>query len=438
MRRSLPMHPVQSPRPARPPGVSRIRGGLGAVAACVVLATAGAAPALGSPETDLRRTLSSAMRGAGGGSGAYVLNATDRRTLFAVRADTPRVLASNTKLFTTAAALALFGEEGTLPTEVLGDGALDEDGVWRGDLYLRGGGDPTFGSASFTRRSYGRGTDVAGLARQLEEIVGIREVAGRVIGDESRFDSRRGGPDSAYGVSVYVGPLSALLFNRGLATEGGRGFQRNPPLYAASRLEAALEKRGVRVRGAPSAGQTATDATPLAAAQSPHMARLVQITNKRSDNLFAELLLKSVGVAAGRSGTTAAGAAATEAFARRTGARARLADGSGLSRGNRAAPRQVGRFLDRLREREDFDVFFDSLAVAGRDGTLHNRMRRGPARGRCRGKTGTLSGVSALSGYCRSRSGDTIVFSILMNGVNPAGARALQDRMAAAMVRYRG
>ena len=71
--------------------------------------------------------------------------------MFAWRAGTPRILASNTKLFTTAAALARFGTEGTLGTEVLGDGELDEDGVWRGDLYLRGGGDPTFGSRRFTR-----------------------------------------------------------------------------------------------------------------------------------------------------------------------------------------------------------------------------------------------------------------------------------------------
>jgi len=65
-------------------------------------------------------------------------------------------------------------------------------------------------------------------------------------------------------------------------------------------------------------------------------------------------------------------------------------------------------------------------------------MRRGPARGRCRGKTGTISGVSAVSGYCRARSGDTYVFSILMNGVNPFGARKLQDSMLQAIAGTRG
>ena len=172
------------------------------------------------------------------------------------------------------------------------------------------------------------------------------------------------------------------------------------------------------------------------------MARLVQVTNKRSDNFFAEMLLKGLPLApaaeGGGVGTTAAGARAAERFGRELGASARLVDGSGLSEGNRASPRSVVRLLDAMRPRDEFNAFYRSLAVAGRDGTLHDRMRRGPARGRCRAKTGTLANVSALSGYCRSRSGRTLAFSILMNGVYPVAARRLQDRMAQAMARYDG
>ena len=76
-------------------------------------------------------------------------------------------------------------------------------------------------------------------------------MTGRVCGDESRFDSLRGGPDSGYGVSIWVGPLSALSYNRGLATEGGSAFQLNPPAFAAARLDAALEARGIAVRRKP-------------------------------------------------------------------------------------------------------------------------------------------------------------------------------------------
>jgi serine-type D-Ala-D-Ala carboxypeptidase/endopeptidase (penicillin-binding protein 4) len=90
-----------------------------------------------------------------------------------------------------------------------------------------------------------------------------------------------------------------------------------------------------------------------------------------------------------------------------------------------------------MQKRNEYPAFYDSLSIAGRDGTLKPRMRRGPARSRCRGKTGTLSNVSALSGYCRARSGEVYVFSILMNGSNPYGARAIQDRMAQALAGVR-
>jgi D-alanyl-D-alanine carboxypeptidase/D-alanyl-D-alanine-endopeptidase (penicillin-binding protein 4) len=113
-------------------------------------------------------------------------------------------------------------------------------------------------------------------------------------------------------------------------------------------------------------------------------------------------------------------------------------DGSGLSRSNRASPEQVALMLDRLRERPSFAAFFDSLPVAGREGTLSERMTDGPARDRCRAKTGSLTGVSALSGYCESVGGDLIVFSFLMERKDVPGARRLQDRMVEALARYAG
>jgi serine-type D-Ala-D-Ala carboxypeptidase/endopeptidase (penicillin-binding protein 4) len=397
------------------------------------------APAAGSPAADaaLGRALAAQMRYAGPSSGAFVVNATDGRVVLRRRQHTARVLASNTKLFTTAAALARFGTEGRLGTEVRGVGRLDEQGVWRGDLYLRGGGDPTFGSARFVRRAYGSGTTVEGLAAKVEE-AGIERVSGRVYGDESRFDALRGGPASGYGTSIWVGPLSALAFNRGLASERGLSFQRSPASFGAARLDAALERRGVRVARAPLARSTPAAATVLASVESPPMGRLAQLTNKPSDNFFAEMLLKGLGLQATGRGTTTRGARVAAGFARALGSAARLVDGSGLSHSNRASPFRVARLLTALLARDEFEAFRASLSVAGRDGTLAPRMRSGPARGRCRAKTGTLTGVSALSGYCQARSGDLYAFSILMNGVSISGARRLQDRMAQAMAGTRG
>jgi serine-type D-Ala-D-Ala carboxypeptidase/endopeptidase (penicillin-binding protein 4) len=439
--------PTQAPRP-------RIAARLilwTAIAAA--FATAIATPVASADERGLSARLAGAIAGAGSWSGAYVVNATSGRPVFAWSHTTPRILASNTKLFTTAAALAQFGTEGTLATEVRGRGGLRQGGVYRGDLYLVGGGDPTFGSQSFSGRAYGGGATVEALAAQLDR-AGIQRVAGRVLGDEFAFDSLRGGPDSGYGTSIWVGPLSALGYNRGLGNENGSSFQANPPAFAAARLTDALRRRGIAVTGAAGASTTPASARILAAVESPPMARLAALTNKPSDNYFAEMLVKALamriatpdqGASAPTTtaqtltqpeprvvirGTTAGGAKIAARFAKRLGAGpARLADGSGLSRLNRASPYRVVKLLLALRERDEFPAFSRSLSIAGRDGTLSTRMRGGPARGHCRGKTGTLSNVSAVSGYCRARSGDTYAFSILMNGVDPYGARSIQDSM---------
>ncbi|MEK6228656.1 MAG: D-alanyl-D-alanine carboxypeptidase/D-alanyl-D-alanine-endopeptidase [Actinomycetota bacterium] len=415
-----------------------------ALLAAALLAPAGsaAAPSKASEkaqasQSSLKSRLASAMRSAGSSSGAYVINSSTGRRAYRLRSTTPRILASNTKLFTTAATLAQYGVDGRLNTTVRGRGTLSVDGVFRGDLYLFGGGDPTFGSSSFVRRAYGSGGTVQALAEKLED-VGIRRVTGRVYGDESRFDSLRGGPESGYRISPYVGPLSALAYNRGLASENGRGYQSSPAGFAASALTSALRARGVRVAGAPRARTAPSGTEELAAVESPTMSRLAALTNKPSDNFFAEMLLKDLALSTGERGTTAAGASVATRFAARLGARpTRLADGSGLSRADRAAPARVVALLRAMQRRDEFQEFYSSLSIAGRDGTLGPRMRSGPARGNCRGKTGTLSNVSALSGYCRARSGDTYVFSILMNNVNPFGARQLQDQMAQAIAGVR-
>ncbi len=403
---------------------------------CLALLALLPAAAAAQDQALMVKRLTGQMRFAGTYSGAYVVNVSgDRpRTVFRWREHTPRILASNTKLFITTAALARFGREGTLGTEVLGTGELDVEGAYHGNLYLRGGGDPTFGSRRFTKRSYGDGATVQDLAELLDD-AGIQSVTGRVYGDESAFDSLRGGPDSGYGVSIWVGPLSALSYNRGLFTEGGRGFQANPPAFAAARLDDALEARDIPVRLKPRAGLTPAGATVLASVESPPMERLLRLTNKPSDNFFAETLLKDLAHIAGGVGTTARGARVATSFARALGARPRLVDGSGLSRGNRASPFSVVRLLSAMYGRDDYDPFVDSLAIAGQDGTLFDRMRRGAARYRCRGKTGTLSNVSALSGYCEAESGDNYAYSILMNGVYPLSARRLQDRMLQAIAK---
>jgi D-alanyl-D-alanine carboxypeptidase/D-alanyl-D-alanine-endopeptidase (penicillin-binding protein 4) len=120
------------------------------------------------------------------------------------------------------------------------------------------------------------------------------------------------------------------------------------------------------------------------------------------------------------------------------GIRTRAVDGSGLSRSNRTSPKAVVSLLTAMDESELAVPFEGSLPVAGRTGTLRDRMRHSAARDDCQAKTGTLSNVSALAGYCRTRDGGRVAFAFLMNYVYPWSARRLQDNMAGALARYDG
>ena len=397
------------------------------LALVLVLAVAGAASA-GAAVRDpakLRAALAREMGAAGGASGAWVYDGGSGRTVFKWKSAQRRVPASVQKLVTTATALDRLGPETRFETAVLADGGVAE-GTLDGDLYLRGSGDPTFGSAALDR--------LAGLVADT----GLERVNGRVWGDESFFDRLRGGPSSRFGTSPYVGPLSALAFNHGTLLPFGRGWQRDPPTFAAERLRVSLRRAEVTVAKKARAGSAPEAAQTIASVESPPLASIVRHTNQVSDNYYAEMLLKGVGARSGRVGSTSAGARVARSFAREAGFSARVADGSGLSRANLVSPRDVGRLLLDARGEPWFDSFYRSLPLAGKTGTLHTRMRGTRASGRCRAKTGTLSGVSALAGYCKAPDGDTVTFAVLMNRINVFAGRRAQDRIAALLASYAG
>lgn len=414
-----------------PPCIRRLAIALALLPALLVPA----APANAQSERDkLRAVLTREMRNAASSSGAYVADAETGAVLFGWKSGTRRILASNTKMFTNAAALAQHGPGTTFETAVLGTGTLDPaTGVYDGDLYLRGGGDPAFGTTAYNRSQYGGGASIETLAHSVRKL-GVERVRGGVVGDESLWDRLRGTSYSGFNGSAAIGgPLTALAFNHG-KTQAGR-FQLDPPSYAAARFAEELRDEGIRVDESASDGPTPQAAEELVSVPSVPLQRLAQITGVRSENWFAEMLLKGLSP----QGTTRAGAAAARRHARSLGSVASVVDGSGLSESNRAAPREVVDLLVGEFERPEFDAFFDSLPTAGVNGTLATRMRSGPARGRCRAKTGTLNaGHTTLSGYCTTAGGDTLAFSILMNYASIGGGRGQQDRMVQAIARYGG
>jgi D-alanyl-D-alanine carboxypeptidase/D-alanyl-D-alanine-endopeptidase (penicillin-binding protein 4) len=401
------------------------------LATVVALAAPAAAPA--SSESGLRKSLARAMKSAGPDSGAFVRDGDTGGRLFAWSHTRLRILASNTKLFTSSAALALNGPDATIPTSAMAAHALRASGSIGGNLYLVGGGDPAFGSRDFVRATYGGGGATAEKLAQKLHDAGLRVVHGRVVGDESLYDSRRSGPAENYLASGEVGgPLSALAYNHGLTSSGH--FQTDPPAYAADRFTDALRNVGVKVEKSARAGQAPSGAAELGRTNSLPMSRLVELTLPLSDNFFAELFAKGLG-----GGTTAGGADSIVQFVKERGAKVRLADGSGLSRSDQAAPQELVHFLDAEQHAPEFGALFSALPIAGVNGTLSGRMRSGYAHNNCRAKTGTLHDVSNLSGYCKARSGHTLVFSILINHVSSIShAESLQDKMAQSMAKYKG
>ena len=382
----------------------------------------------------LRKSLKKLSAKAGSSSGVYVWDTgagDGRREIYGRNEGHARKLASNQKLFTTATALNRLGADGRIKTLVFKRGAINSQGTLKGDLILRGGGDPALGSRSYAQARGYPVTPMTALASDIKK-AGIKKVRGSVVADDSVFDRRRGVPDSNYQQSPYIAPLSGLTYNH--SSGGG-----DPALNAAAALKGRLKGKGIKVKGGIKLGRASKavrSRPPIGEIGSPTIADLAAATNKPSDNFYAEMLLKRIWAKDGRRGTTPGGAKAVERFARSVGSKVDAKDGSGLTDNNRSSPRNVVRLLSAMRRHDAARAFNASLADAGRDGTLRDRMRGSAADGRCRAKTGTITGVSTLSGYCRSGR-DTIVFSILMNGVSISYAHSLQDRMVIDMARYR-
>jgi D-alanyl-D-alanine carboxypeptidase/D-alanyl-D-alanine-endopeptidase (penicillin-binding protein 4) len=350
-------------------------------------------------------------------SAAFALDLSTGAAVFSRNSSLSLVPASNEKLAVTYAALDLLGADYRIETDVLGQGELVGT-TWRGSLVLEGHGDPTLSS-----------TDLGWLARQVRA-AGIQRVEGSVLGDESFFDSRRTG--AGWKSSFYINesaPLSALTVDRTWFHTHHSGA---PAAAAAALFKDALHKQGILVSGRATRGVARAEAEPLAYVLSPPLGQIVQFMDRESDNFTAELLLKQLGAADGTVGTSAGGAAIVRSTLAEAGiplSGVRIVDGSGLSPLDRLTARAiVGMLQAAWDDPEVKPGFVAALAVAGRSGTMKDRLRRAPARGVVLAKTGTTSVASALSGYVRQR----YVFSVLQNGrpVSYWWARKAQDRFA--------
>jgi D-alanyl-D-alanine carboxypeptidase/D-alanyl-D-alanine-endopeptidase (penicillin-binding protein 4) len=430
--------------------------------------------------------------------GLHVVDIDTGETVYAYQPDVPRVLASNTKLFTTSAALDALGPGFFFETRLLSRGEVRGDTL-AGDLGVIGGGDP-----HLSGRDYG-GDSFAVFrpwARQLRAR-GIRRVSGDLYLDHGLFSGPLIHPawPPEQLASWYEAPIDALSFSDncvlvrvspgasgGLAkvelvpdvpilrientarTYAKRARQRvvvvrsgdvlrvtggtftgagplevwvtvpDPVAYFGESLRAAFAEEGVEVVGSvrpvshlpgPVWERVATHRTDLLTA--------LNVTNKRSQNFYAESLLKLLGVRLCGEGSWERGVKAVSEFLVGIGiprGSFQMTDGSGLARGNQFAPRHVTTLLRHMFFHRYGMEFVESLALSGGvEGSMSKRMRLPPYRGNVYAKTGTLSGVSALSGYARALSGRTYAFSIVQNQSRDVSAsRAAQDRIVMALI----
>lgn len=391
--------------------------------------------------------------GIGPRSGVVVADATTGKLLLSRAANHPLIPASVTKLFTVAAALHRFGPDWTPQTRIVATGEATGR-TWNGNLYLVGGGDPTLTAAGLRQ-----------LAQSVAKQLDVSRVSGRLIVDAGAFDSWRGADRTRQAVDPDMGGvLGALTINRGWRAA-------NPATTAGTTFRTALRRAGVTVPGSVGLGDAPDAAVPVATFVGPDVRTLATRILLPSDNFASEILMKGLVSADGTEGacrqrtglavvrdwrlpptaedqpcvaqrtavpaTTAAGSRALRTILQPVlGVAPQIHDGSGLTRRNRVSPALVTRLLVQLHNDPTLSpVVNAALPRAGASGTLSRRMRGTAAQGRCRAKTGTINGVSALAGYCTTVSGRELAFAILQNGSSSWSARQFQDRFVAQLAR---
>ncbi len=448
--------------------------------------------------SDLHAMLTARVRS--GEWGVMVVSLTRGDTLFAYNADDALRPASNMKLYTTALALDQFGPDHQFGTDVLREGAIGSDGVLRGDLVLRGGGDPSL-SPRFIPGDPGEGMDV--LA-QLVAGAGVRRVTGNLIADASAFDPQRipEGWQTRYLQAGYAARVSALSLNENLVwvvvrpgdgkraadvslepattiplrstvrtvagsrvkvtahtTKDGtievRGWVgsragehryalvvEDPTAFTAGAFRKALAARGITIDGTTEFARTPTHAVTVATLPSPQLAKLLAAMNRESINHYAELLFRDAARAASPTGvgSVESGNRLLQRFlTEKVGAApgaVSAADGSGLSVLDHVTPRSLVELLGYANRAAWRDAFHASLPVAGKSELLRHRMRSTPAQGNLHAKTGTTNTVISLGGYVTAQDGELLAFAFIYNGHDRWRAKETIDAMGATLASF--
>ncbi len=348
--------------------------------------------------------------------GLLAYNPILRDTLFQFNHSMSMIPASNTKLFTTAVALSNLGGDFKISTKVFSDDFNITDGSINGNLYIKGYGNSTF--------------SLYDLERMVDEIKkkGITLITGNIIGDDTYFDNvyKRDDWIADETANVKLPPISALTVDRNrkiTQTRRGRRLRTsvvavdNPPLNAAAILRSKLIDYGIKVEKGAKVGETPKKVL-LLTDSGVSLSELTKLINKHSDNFLAEGLFKTIGAEASKiQGNAFYSTQAIHDFIEDNGifsTGTTLVDGSGISRFDQVTPGAIVGLLEAMYfDIKNYNDFYNSLAIAGVDGTLRNRMRGSYAENNFHGKTGSLNGVTSLAGYLKTKKNEDIIVSII-------------------------
>lgn len=336
--------------------------------------------------------------------GVLIVDPAADQVLYERNPDALRTPASNTKLFTTAAAMGALGEEHAVGVEVWADSAIDASGVVAGELSLVGHHDFSW-SADVTPGDPRLSLELVADALYSQ---GLRDVTGGVTArGELLYDG--------YSLGTYDPPTHRNL--------------------AAARFREALGAAGITV-GPGTNAQASFDPPPgalmLERWDAPPLSVSAVPINVYSHNEFADILLRHLGWTLGGASDYASGAAQVAAWLETVGLpgdEVVFFDGSGLSHDNEVSPRHVVGLLQAMGQQTQGEGWRRTFAIAGVRGTLGGRMLGPDTRGRVHGKTGTLTGTIATSGVIYNRwDRREYLFAILMNGTGDSGAtRSIHD-----------
>ncbi len=409
------------------------------------------------------------------------------KPLLELNAQKTLTVASVMKAVTTATALAVLGEDFKFETEITYSGVI-EKGVLKGDLYIKGSGDPTLGSNLLKTSSL---NTLLSQWTQKIKTAGIQKIEGRIIADESLFTfdptpaqwiwgdigNYFGAPAGALNVldntyklyfqptqigqltrilrtepalsniqfinevktaeagtgdeaSISGAPYDPIRYVSGTIPTGGtfsiKGCIPNPALFLVEQLHQKMQGSQLTIDEKPTTTHQLyldkksweNKRTLIHKHESPSLKEIVNYTNIHSVNLFAEALLKRVGLHLEKEASTVAGVKAITTYWRNQGIDTDgffMQDGSGLSFSNSISAAQLTAILYKISQSAYGKVFYESLPIAGVSGTMYNVGNSGKASNNLRAKSGGMTRVQAYAGYFTSASGEKMTFAIITN-----------------------